>query len=203
MLDKYPESLVLLQRASLYVRQAQSAAAGILSDDVDEIETASLKDVIPTSTVITDLQTMLQSSEERASRDWYIHTLQPSKDTEQVRDKTDEMDSAIKAMSLQAGAKKRKNGRAKPGPLFFDVAFNYLASVDTETALALANNAAHESTTAAVSDVLQAVKERVSTVLPHAAASADVDMQTSSEEPKEAPTPAPARGIWGLFGRKK
>lgn len=191
MLDKYPEALSLLQRGSLYVRQAQAMLATFDTQAIAEEAAASgLQMTGLISQQIPTLQSLLERAEDRTSKDWYAFTLVPSPTDNELAASIGHVGLPVENLSLQNTATGRRGKKArKVGPVFFDVAFSYIATVGTEMQ-------ADDLVTEALS------KDTVSTVPtekqtdPSSEVSEKTSETTSSEQ-------AGGRGLWGLFGRRK
>lgn len=162
----------------------------------EDAQNPSLPMLKSTHERMPSLQVELEEAESRARKDWYLHTLQPTKPQEEAAP----IDEAVKTMSLQtATSAKHDKRRKKAGPIFFDVAFSYIAPVGTEILVDSLNSApmanvpgdtkssAVESNVAGSSSESSPLKDAISTA------------QTVAPEP----TSTAGRGLWGLFGRRK
>ena len=148
LVDKYAEALSLFQRASLYIRQLRSSAVP-LSELVEATpDTPAAKHhrgvtplLIP-DTSVAALEAQLSEAEDRARKDWFLfqHAARSTSEADAAESgatATEEqgqglgLDSAVKGLALygQSGAKRSKK---RTGPLFFDVAFNYVAGVNLD-----------------------------------------------------------------------
>ena len=121
LLEKYPEALTLFQRASLYLRQVHSHDPGASDTPID----ASIKHLLVAATAEADFRERLAQAEDRVRKDWFIY--QYSQDAKAKEG----LDSAISRMDIDEPVSLPKKSK-KAGPLFFDVAFNYVAGIDID-----------------------------------------------------------------------
>ena len=146
LVDKYPEALSLFQRASLYIRQLRSSAVPLSNLVEATPDTPAAKHhrgvtalLIPDASVAA-LEAQLNEAEHRARKDWFLFqhastsAVAESGATaadEQGQGQGQGLDSAVKGLVLngQPGARRSKK---RTGPLFFDVAFNYVAGIDLD-----------------------------------------------------------------------
>lgn len=193
MLDKYPEALSLLQRGNLYLRQAQSllTTVGTPIPSVQPVSTG-LPHPVESLEKLPALQKALENAETRAGKDWYLYSLLPKDHTDESTSASPSLDRSLKAMALQGADSGRKKGR-KPGPLFFDIAFSYIAPVGVDTlpedsALNLPVGDDRATATAAPGQAAEDSHAHVNQVVT---------------EPPQVETQNSSRGLWGLFGRRK
>lgn len=190
MLDKYPEALTLIQRGNIYVRQSQTFMASVDGQSLEQL--GNLGDLPSVKSAVVDLpvlQNLLERTEARASRDWYAYTLQPIKIDDSIVASDASLGIGVESMSLNKELTGRRSRKAaKIGPVFFDVAFSYIATVHTdEQAAQLPKESVVEQEQAAVA--------------PAAQRSTDLEGAPASQSSAEA-QPA-GRGLWGFFGRRK
>lgn len=184
MLDKFAEALSLLQRGTLYMRQAQVHLKSIESQTSPELTTvkSAMDDV-------SLLQVRLERSESRTSRDWFEYNLVSGEAVKPQAAGDGALTLAVENISLhkQANGRRAKKPR-KIGPVFFDVAFNYIAPVRTdEQAEDLYSDRPGDHGAAFLGDNVEEARTGV-----------DEDARSPSASAQSA-----GRGIWGFFGMRK
>lgn len=193
MLDRFPEALSLLQRGSLYVRQAQTVFAAISFSNPTEADLpAEVQPVVQASKQVPGLLKLLERAEVRTSKDWYTFTSLPSASEGGSLANSALLEKVVENISLQNARSigKRSKKPRKAGPVFFDVAFNYIAPVVTDLAGEVFVTDASDETVI-TTDV--EAKEQVESIR---------DKQgESSASTSEAQSVG--RGLWGFFGRRK
>ncbi|KAK9900292.1 hypothetical protein P389DRAFT_192574 [Cystobasidium minutum MCA 4210] len=200
MLDKYAEAITLLQRGALYLRQARSASDTLSSEPAFGTEDRASGRAIgcPTADDFNQLQMALEQAESRSRKDWYIHTVQPEGEIEDPAS----IDVAVKNMTLRSTSPSKRNiKRKRAGPLFFDVAFSYIAPVGTEMSVDSQGSVLDSvnGNVAAVEGLASASKELASPAI-------NKDEGDRAQQPTEADNAASStsgRGLWGFFGRRK
>ena len=192
MLAKYPEALSLLQRGSLYVRQAQTLVDAVGTSKLTDADLpASLQPVEHASQQIPGLQKSLERAEARTSKDWYTFTLSPSDTQGCASAKSTPLGLAVENLSLQnAKAPGRRSTKPrKAGALFYDVAFSYIAPVATDLPVESVTDVSAES----VMTVNMQANEQLEAI-------GDKQGKTSASSSEVQPA---GRGLWGFFGRRK
>ena len=148
------------------------------------------------SSIISDLEDSLIKAEDRAKKDWFVHQYtqiaEPEKDsiTEGV------LDDALKIMSINAlsrsNAADMDKTRKNTGPLFFDVAFTYVAGIDLE----------HLVKTTFSKIEATPVNERNNKQLKGPITDESLSRNEIPDNPPLPDTPNKS-GIWSFFGRGK
>lgn len=184
MLDKYGQALTLLQRGTLYVRQTSSTL-----DSLEPGESAALTTLTSARDDVPLLMKRLERAEARASRDWHNYTVSSQPSGGPITG-DDSLALAVEHISLQRqiiGERAKKTG--KVGPIFFDVAFNYIAPVRTDSpAQELETDEPGHGEAVIATD--HPTQEYASS-----------DRKSSSHTASEQQSTG--RGIWGFFGRRK
>lgn len=154
------------------------------------------------SSSIGELEKELSTAEDRSKKDWYLFRL-----AEEENAKSDQAETAavaIDGLSL-AHAGRPKVQAKKAGPLFFDVAFNYIASVDLELLDAAAKGEDVEpiSQVPAAADSPSVVEQAKDVVMETAQKAQEAVQDAVSGSAPGTPSKSGGSGIWGFFGRGK
>lgn len=210
LVGKYPESLSLAQRANLYVRQLRSSP--LTPEELATVGTSEMTDVAEDESShvgvtafavvensVTELEKELAMAEDRSKKDWYVFQL-----AEQEEAKGDGQDAAAEAinrLSLRPAVKKATKKRA--GPLFFDVAFNYVAGIDLDV-LDSASKGRYPDVAESANPARSTVQQTKDVVTEAATPAKEIVEEAINASAGNTPSKASAgRGIWGFFGRGK
>jgi hypothetical protein len=189
LIEKYPESLTLFQRASLYLRQVRPHEPETSNASASD---AGIKHLLVSPLSEATFRERLAQAEDRVQKDWF--TYQYSQD-----DKAKEgLDGAIGKMEIEEATSLPKKKNKKAGPLFFDVAFNYVAGIDTDVleraALGEGGLEMQKPIPSSIQSVGAAVANKVEEVVEAVASTTSAGPETPSKT---------GGGIWGFFGRGK
>lgn len=178
------------------MRQLSNIRSSISSNTVEDA--SGLESLVPGDGDLDSLTKQLSSASSRVLTDWYVFSPSEKKTTE-ISEDTD-LNGTLGGLTLnvnpRGNARKRKVKRA--GPVFFDVAFNYVAAVD------------HETLTVEVRSQVPFEASRTyepSIDLRQPAATQEQVRQEEAEaevESGHAGTPDTSKkSIWGFFSRSK
>lgn len=225
LLDKYPESLTLYQRGSLYVREARSLSdsfAHISADALDSEGTAQLgvSPLLTPAASIDESDKALTSAQQRAEKDWFLYHFRAQQKQQQAatEGEKDSLSGAVQGMAIDptSDAAPAAASKARKGPLFFDVAFNYIAGVDLdrldaaskgEEVTLLTTQTVGATAEKEVEGLVGTIKEAVTTVKDAVMEQpVDQSMEVELAQKDDGAKAAEGKsggGIWGFFGRKK
>ena len=245
LVDKYPEALSLFQRASLYIRQLRSSSVLLadLSEATPETPAAAKHHRGVTTLLIPDaavasLEEQLGAAEHRARKDWFLFqhastsavaTAERGAIADDEQDEGQGLDSAVKSLALNGQQSGAQRSKKRTGPLFFDVAFNYVAGIDLDVldraakgdplGAASSSSAAEvapeamqvdkaEQSGESVVHTVQKTLERTATQLAQKAEQAATSVNAALPEAKQEPAlkqqqPPSGSRFWGLFGGGK
>lgn len=201
----------------MYIRQLRSSP--LTSDELASLGSAGNDDEAAPSNLgvsafampqdsVKQLEAQLAKAEDRNKKDWFL--FQQASEQEAKANQDDIATEAINGLLIN-GAPAKKAKKKKAGPLFFDVAFNYVAGVDLEV-LDAAWKGQLEDLPAAASSIQKEAEQQqpglvqqTKDVVMETAAQAKeaVEEAVSGSAPNTPSKAASGGGIWGFFGRGK
>lgn len=157
-------------------------------DDEDNVQALEVSEAS-----LADLEGRLTAAEGRSEKDWFTYRYAKKIQDEKA------LDEAVQGLAIAADSGKRK----KAGPLFFDVAYNYVASIDIDLLQQAADGVTVATQVPAASQMVQAEHDK-----PVVTQAMEAVVDKAKEAVAAAPAPeetsaSPSRGIWGFFGRGK